>query len=103
MNGKDAIESEQNPEEIKAVPISPYSEARKASIEEAKAKAKADDEAKVLLSGKKKKKSTGKSLMNFLYDPRKKTIFGRSSLNWGKYQKETKVINHIFFLFLYSS
>lgn len=100
MNGKDAIESEQNPDEIKAVPASPYSEARKASIEEAKAKA--DDEAKVLLP-EKKKKSKGKSLMNFFYDPRKKTILGRSSLNWGKYENETKMINHIFFLFLYSS
>ena len=33
---------------------------------------------------KKKKKSTGKLIANFLYDPKRKTIFGRDSLNWGK-------------------
>lgn len=32
----------------------------------------------------KKKKSSVKSILNFIYNPRKKTVLGRDSLNWGK-------------------
>lgn len=32
----------------------------------------------------KKKKSSIKSIINFLYNPKKKTVLGRDSLNWGK-------------------
>jgi hypothetical protein len=32
----------------------------------------------------KKKKNFMQSLMNFIYNPRQKTVLGRSSLNWGK-------------------
>ena len=32
----------------------------------------------------KKKKNPAKSALNFLYNPKKKTVLGRGSLNWGK-------------------
>lgn len=83
MNGKEA-EPEQHPTEITTVPISPQSEARKASIEEA---GKAREDAKNLAAATKTKKKSGRSGSNFFYDAKKKTLLGRSSLNWGKRDK----------------
>ena len=31
-----------------------------------------------------KKQSAAKSMINFLYNPRQKTVLGRGALNWGK-------------------
>ncbi len=82
------VKQDQNSTEVKTIPPSPYTEARKASIEEAKAhneEAKALHESEELLpKEKKKKKYSCKTAANFLYDPRRKTVLGRSALNWGK-------------------
>ncbi len=31
-----------------------------------------------------KKKRSGKSMLSFLYNPKKRTVLGRDGLNWGK-------------------
>lgn len=36
----------------------------------------------------KKKKTTGKSFVNFLFDPKEKTVLGRSALGWGKQRSQ---------------
>ncbi len=46
----------------------------------------------------KKKKNSGKSMLNFLYNPRKKTVLGGGSLKWGN----MKILKSIIFSF-YSS
>jgi hypothetical protein len=80
MNGTDA-EQEQRLVNPETIPPSPYTEARKTSVYEAKVVP--DDNEKTLPSNK-KKKSSGRSFINFIYDSRRKTVLGRSSLNWGK-------------------
>jgi hypothetical protein len=41
-------------------------------------------DAKKLVPIDKKKKNAGQSFVSFLYNSRKKTVLGRSALNWGK-------------------
>ncbi len=43
----------------------------------------------------KKKKFSAKSLFNFFYNPKKKTVLGRGSLNWGKVEI-IQIDNHLF-------
>lgn len=59
-------------DDIAIVPLTTNGESRKSSI---------DDDG---LSDKNKKRNTGKSFAKFLYNPRKQTVLGRDSLNWGK-------------------
>jgi len=75
-------EIEQPPTYINTIPPSPYTEARKASIDAAKL----NDETTTILLTNKKKKTPSRSIIHFLYDPRKKTVLGRDSLNWGKFK-----------------
>jgi hypothetical protein len=60
-------------DDIAIVPLNSNGESRKSSTD--------DDDG---LSDKNKKRNTGKSFAKFLYNPRKKTVLGRDSLNWGK-------------------
>ncbi len=59
--------------DIAVAPINPNEDLRRISR----------DESVVDDNGKKKKRS-GKSFANFLYDPVRKTVLGRDGLNWGK-------------------
>jgi hypothetical protein len=79
MNGKDP-EQEQLATDVTTLPSSPYIEGRKASIENEKLL----HDNKIKLAANKKKKSAGKSFGDFFYNPQRKTLLGRSSLNWGK-------------------
>jgi hypothetical protein len=76
LNEKDAV-IEQSTAHITP---SPYTEGRKASIVPEKL---IDDDGK-LVPIIKKKKNIGQSVANFIYNPRKKTVLGRTALNWGK-------------------
>jgi hypothetical protein len=58
-------------DDIAAAPINIDNSSRKTSIDS------------VVENGRKKKKS-GKSILKFLYNPKKQTVLGRGSLNWGK-------------------
>jgi hypothetical protein len=80
MTDEKLAEIEQHPTQVRTIPPSPYTEARKASIDAAKLH---DETEKMLPTNKKKKSSTG-GLINFLYDSKKKTVLGRGALNWGK-------------------
>jgi hypothetical protein len=79
MNGKEA-EQEQRNTDINLIPISPYTETRKASMV---SRRPLIDEKK-LVSIDEEKKNAGQSFVSFLYNSRKKTVLGRSALNWGK-------------------
>ncbi len=88
MNGKDPAQ-EEFVTDVTTLPVSPYTEGRKASIENAQLL----HDNKVKLAANKKKKSAGKSFGDFFYNPQRKTLLGRSSLNWGK--------NKFKFIFIY--
>jgi len=80
MTDEKPAEIEQHSTQVKTIPPSPYTEARKASIDAAKL----HDETEKMLPTNKKKKSSSGALINFLYDPKKKAVLGRNALNWGK-------------------
>lgn len=59
-------------DDIATAPLNGHDESQKSTT---------DDDS---LSDKNKKRNTGKSFAKFLYNPRKQTVLGRDSLNWGK-------------------
>ena len=78
MNGKD-VEREQPATDISTVPTSSQPAERQANLNRIQEE-KEDNDARL---GNKKKKSAIGGMTKFLYDPRRKTVLGRSALNWG--------------------
>lgn len=63
------------------IPTSPSAEVQQAPTIETE---KVPDKIEEKPAKKKKKKNVGKSIAHFLYNPQRKTVLGRSAINWGK-------------------
>ena len=96
MNGKDIEEVRTT--DANAIASSPYTEQQNVVNDPTKAVVENPKSPAITT----KKKNTGKSFMNFLYDPQNKTVLGRSSLNWGKFRSRHHAI-HSFGIFQLNS